>query len=215
MAPVPAVDSDRGSESSLTARALPWIAALALHALFVVVAGYVLVAPRDYVRPEEETVRPFLVVRLPPPPPRLEGALADTTVNILPRFRPRIPMPQGVPLIMTRERGSAAEALFRYWCTNRPDTIESTGRMCPSDVPFNGLAALPERGMIGEPDASALLGADDRGYTIDEAAVRRGWVKPKPPSGQDALQGKTDKTTGAKSDEVYGGYPWDVTPTGR
>ena len=215
MASVPAVALRPGSQSTVAGRALPWIAALALHVVFFIMLGVLMKPPPDFIEPETQPEQVMAVVRLPPPPPQLAGAFAETPASIMPRFRPRIPMPQGVPLIMTREPGSAAEALFRYWCTNRPDTIESTGRMCPSDVPFNGLAALPERGLIGAPDASTLLGAADRGYTIDEAAVRRGWVKPKPQTGQDALSNKTDKTTGAKSDEVYGGYPWEATPTGR
>lgn len=115
---------------------------------------------------------------------------------------------------MTTERGSAAEALFRYWCSKRPDTIEATGRMCPSDVVMNGLSALPERGLRGNPDAGSLFSAGDQGYTIDEAAARRGWVKPEPPTGQDAQKVTTDKIAGPHSDGVYGGFPWDVTPTG-
>ena len=206
-----------GSPTKVTRRAAPWAAAIALHVVLVLLAGY-LIAPPQYLfklePPDEE--HHFAVVHLPPPPPRLEGELAATAISIMPRFRPRYFLPKGVPLITTREYGNAAEALFRYWCMNRPDTIEATGRMCPSDVPFNGLAALPQRnGLIGEPDAGTLLGAGDQGMTLDEAAARRGWVKPKPPTGQDALRAKTDKTVGAHSDDVYGGMPWDATPTGR
>jgi len=215
MASVPSVAQSRGSQSLVTARALPWIAAIALHLLLVVLAGYLITPPHDYLKPEPAAERSFAVVRLPPPPPRLEGAPSDVAMSIMPRFRPRYYLPKGVPLITTAPYGSPAEALFRYWCTNRPDTIEASGRMCPSDVPFNGLAALPERGTGRDDDASTLLGAGDRGYTVDEAAVRRGWIKPKPPTGQDALKNQTDKTTGAHSDDVYGGYPWEQTPTRR
>jgi len=45
--------------------------------------------------------------------------------------------------------------------------------------------------------------------------VRRGWIKPKPPKGQDAQKAVTDKTVGAHSDDVYGTYPWDVTAHSR
>ena len=201
---------------SIIRRVVPLSAAIALHIVLVLTAGYLIAPPHEFLRPEPPEEHHYVVVHLPPPPPRLEGELAATSASIMPRFRPRYYLPRGTPLITTHQYGNAAEALFRYWCSNRPDTIESTGRMCPSDVPFNGLAALPERnGLIGEPDASTLLGADDRGMTLDEAAARRGWVKPKPPSGQDALKAKTDKTVGAHSDEVYGGYPWEATPTGR
>ncbi|MBI1213885.1 MAG: hypothetical protein GC190_20680 [Alphaproteobacteria bacterium] len=204
-----------GSRKSMIRHAAPWGAAVVLHVLFFIAFGYLIAPPPDLLKPDE-TVVPLAWVHLAPPPPRLEGELAPTSISIMPRFRPRYYLPKGVPLISTREYGNAAEALFRYWCTNRPDTIESTGRLCPSDVPFNGLAALPEHnGLIGNSDAGALLGAGDRGYTIDEAAARRGWVKPKPPTGQDGLQTKTDKATGAHSDDVYGGYPWDATPYGH
>lgn len=200
----------------MTRRIAPVSAAVALHILLVLAAGYLIAPPREMLKPEPPAERPFAVVRLPPPPPRLEGELAPTAVTIMPHFRPRYFLPKGVPLITTREYGNAAEALFRYWCSNRPDTIEATGRLCPPDTAFNGLAALPQRsGLIGEPDAGALLGAGDQGMTLDEAAARRGWIKPKPPTGQDALKNKTDKTVGAHSDDVYGGFPWDATPTGR
>ena len=215
MAAVPHPASAGGMRKFVSRRALPWAAAIALHILLVALAGYLIAPPLDYMKQEPPRDHPFAVVRLPPPPPKLDGTLSDVSINILPRFRPRYRLPQGVPLITTTERGSAAEALFRYWCSNRPDTIEAAGRMCPSDVVMNGLAALPERGLIGNADASSLFGAGDRGYTVDEAAARRGWVKPKPPTGQDALKAKTDKTTGAHSDDVYGGYPWEATPTGR
>lgn len=215
---MPSVPSEAvrpGSLKFASTRAFPWAAAIALHVLLVILAGYLIAPPRFALKPEREKEEVFAVVRLPPEPPRIQGAPADTSFNIMPRFRPRYHLPKGVPLITTTERGSAAEALFRYWCTNRPDTIEAAGRMCPSDVPFNGLAALPERGGLGNDDASTLLGAADRGMTLDEAAVRRGWAKPRPPAGQDALKETTDKTTGAHSDEVYGIYPWEATPTRR
>jgi hypothetical protein len=205
-----------GSQTIVIRRAAPWAAAVVLHVLFFIAAGYLITAPPEWLKSEPDTEQSFEVVHLPPPPPRVDGELAPTSSSIMPRFRPRYFLPRGVPLITTHEYGSAAEALFRYWCSNRPDTIEAAGRLCPSDVPFNGLAALPERnGLIGEPDAGALLGAGDQGMTLDEAAVRRGWIKPKPPTGQDALKAKTDKTVGAHSDDVYGGFPWDATPTGR
>ena len=196
-------------------RALPWACAIALHIVLVLFASYLIAPPRDFLKQEPPQQQPFAVVRLPPPPPKLDGALANVSISIMPRFRPRIVRPEGVPLLMTTERGSAAEALFRYWCSNRPDTIEAAGRMCPSDVMMNGLAALPERGTLGNPDAGTLLGAQDQGYTLDEAATRRGWVKPKPPTGQDAQKAITDKTVGAHSDDVYGGYPWDAKPNSR
>ena len=178
-------------------------------------AGYLITPPQEFAKLEPPEVTPLTFIRLPPPPPKLDGALADVAISIMPRFRPRIVMPRGVPLITTTERGSPAEALFRYWCSNRPDTIEAAGRACPSDVMTNGYAALPDRGLIGDADAGTLLGAQDQGYTIDEAAVRRGWIKPKPPKGQDAQKAVTDKTVGAHSDDVYGNYPWDVTAHSR
>ena len=204
-----------GQPSVLNRRALPWACAIALHILIILFAGYLISPPVDFVKQEPPRELPFTFVRLPPPPPKLDGALADLSLSIMPRFRPRMVMPRGVPLRMTTEHGSAAEAFFRYWCANRPDTIEATGRMCPSDVVMNGLAALPERGLLGNRDAGSLFGAGDRGYTIDEAAVRRGLVKPRPPAGQDAQKAPTDKTTGAHSDDVYGGFPWEAKPTGH
>ena len=207
--------SGGGVRNFVNRRARPWAAAIGLHILLALFAGYLIAPPIDFVKQEPPREVPIAVVRLPPPPPKLDVAFAGIALSIMPRFRPRIVKPVGVPLQMTTERGSAAEALFRYWCANRPDTIEATGRMCPSDVVMNGLAALPERGLLGNPDAGSLLGAGDRGYTIDEAAARRGWVKPKPPTGQDAQKATTDKVTGPHSDDVYGGYPWDVTSTHR
>jgi hypothetical protein len=204
-----------GMPNFVSRRALPWAAAIALHVLLAVFAGYLIAPPIDFVKQEPPRDEPFAFVRLPPPPPKIDAALADIAIAIMPRFRPRVVRPVGVPLQMTTERGSAAEAIFRYWCANRPDTIEATGRLCPSDVVMNGLAALPERGLLGDPDAGSLFGAGDQGYTIDEAAARRGWVKPKPRIGQDAQKAKTDKVTGPHSDDVYGGYPWDATPRGR
>ena len=196
-------------------RALPWACAIGLHVLLLLFAGYLISPPRDFVKQEPPREQPFAFVRLPPPPPKLDGALSDVAISIMPRFRPRIVMQQGAPLITSSQHGSAAEALFRYWCANRPDTIEAAGRQCPSDVVMNGLAALPERGLLGNRDAGDLFGAGDQGYTIDEAAARRGWVKPKPPSGQDAQKATTDKVTGPHSDDVYGGYPWDATPNSK
>lgn len=204
-----------GVSRFINRRALPWACAIALHIVIVLFAGYLIAPPLDFLKQQTPREESFAVVRLPPPPPKLQGALADVSISIMPRFRPRVVMPRGAPLQMTTERGSAAEALFRYWCANRPDTIEATGRMCPSDVIMNGLAALPERGLLGNQDAGALLGAGDQGYTIDEAAARRGWVKPKPPSGQENQKAVTDKVTGPHADDVYGGYPWDVTPTSK
>jgi hypothetical protein len=216
MAPVPSAASAVNMPKFVRRRALPWTAAIVLHILLFAFAGYLIAPPLDYMKKDQlQEAPPLLVVRLPPPPPKMTGELAAIASTIMPRFRPRYHMPKGVPLITTTQRGSPAEALFRYWCSNRPDTIEATGRLCPSDVIMNGLAALPERGLIGDADASTLLGAADRGYSIDEAAVRRGWVKPKPPIGQDGLKGKTDKVTGAHSDGVYGDYPWDVKQSGR
>ena len=204
-----------GAPSFVRRRALPWGLAIALHVLLFLFAGYLIEAPLDFLKREPPREQSFAVVRLPPPPPKLNGALAEINTTIMPRFRPRVVRPSGVALQMTTVRGSAAEAIFRYWCANRPDTIEATGRNCPSDVVMNGLAALPERGLLGDNDAGALLGAADRGYTLDEAAVRRGWIKPHPPSGQDAQAETTDKVTGPHSSDVYGGKPWDMKPTDK
>ncbi len=194
--------------------AVPWGAAIGLHVLLFLFAGYLIAPPFDFLKDEKLVVKPVTFERLPPPPPKLEGDLAAVTITMSPRFRPRIVKPQGVPLKMTNEFGSPAVALFRYWCANRPDTMEATGRTCPNDVPFTGLAALPQQALSNHADAGALFGPGDQGYTIDEAAARRGWVKPKP-SAEAAQRAKTDKTVGAHSDDVYGGMPWDATPYGH
>src|SRR4051794_10454536 len=92
---------DGDQSNSVSRRALPWTGAIILHVLLFVFAGYLIAPPRDFLKEEPPERTAFAVVRLPPPPPRLDGAPAEMSASITPRFRPRIVRPVGVPLIMT------------------------------------------------------------------------------------------------------------------
>lgn len=185
-----------------------WAVAIALHAVFIVVLALMIRAPDFVVEPEVDT--PLVVVNVPPPPPPLEVPNEGYIAAMSPRFRPRQAARVMAPHESSRT-GSAAEALFRYWCENRPDTAEATGRMCPSDVIMNGLAALPDRGLLGQNDMASI---GMPGYTLEEAGVQRGWRKRRPPTGQDGLAQK-DASHRDDASEVFGGFPWDAKPGGH
>lgn len=200
---------DKTAPTGSARQAASWAVAVVLHVFFLFVLGLMISAPDD---PEPIGVEtPMLVVNIPPPPPPLEAPNEGFNTDISPRFRPR-PTPRMFEPAQSARVGSAAEALFRYWCANRPDTAEATGRMCPSDVVMNGLAALPNRGLLNQDDMTSALGMP--GYTLEEAGVQRGWRKPRAPSGQDGMASR-EQSHRDDTAEVFGGFPWDAKPTGR
>lgn len=119
-----------------------------------------------------------------PPPPDLSN-LTDAPPSSLPlRFRPQNRMLRAHPGIDTNTPVSALRLRLNL---NPCDPAADDGIEKPECAP-------PSQWQRADRDASVLLGAKAQGYTLDEVAVARGWIKPKPSRGQDSMAAKTDMT---------------------
>ncbi len=132
--------------------------------------------------------RPFEIVmrRIAPPPPALDalGLSESPPAALPPRFRPRSPSRQALPDL--RLDGAIPPAQVRL-----------NLNPCPLDDPDSlrrpGCTPSPDW-LRADRDVSDLLGSNAQGYTLDEIAAARGWIKAKPRTGQDAMAAATDAT---------------------
>jgi hypothetical protein len=160
-------------------------AAVAINALLFWLAS---IAPMGHLPGVEQAPREapveIVVRRRVPPPPDL-SRLADTPSAVLPpRFRPRSPVLKPIPDLRR-------ETLLP------PPRLRLNLNPCDPADDDQGLrpdCAPPRDWVRADRDASDLLGSQTQGYSLDEVAVARGWIKPKPRTGQDAMAAQTDTT---------------------
>jgi hypothetical protein len=166
-----------------------WLASLAggaaLNAVFILLAS---LAPVGHLPPmpqREIAAAPIEIVvhRRALPPPSLDALAAEAPPTLLPpRFQPRMSLRQTLP------GGAPQLALPQLRLNLNPCTPEDERRAAAPEC-------VAEREWLrADRDAAELLGPNAQGYTLDEVAVARGWIKPKPRSGQDAMAATTDAT---------------------
>jgi hypothetical protein len=146
--------------------------ALVLHVL----ALWVLAHSISFQFVVEKPVEPKIVALAPqlmPPPPDVEKLGSVDAIQTLPRFRPRVPA-----VVPQRQRmmGDPALAIWTYLCNRDTSLTEATNVFCPTDFSIDlGLNdPLNRRGDVG-----ALFGPDTTTMSLDEAAAKKGWAKPK------------------------------------
>jgi hypothetical protein len=161
--------------------------AAGLNALFILLATWAPQSPRHAQNPpakprsvDIEIIRRFRV----PPPPNLNALRAEAPPATLPtRFKPR-QVQTGAPPPQT------AQDMLKL-----PPRLRLNLDLCrPTDPDARDAAncAPPDQWRRADSDASDLLGPETQGYTLDEVAVARGWIKAKPRTGQDAMATTTD-----------------------
>lgn len=149
-------------------------AALLVHAaaVWALVVSISFQLPVEVAPPEPKIVA--LAPQLQPPPPAVETyGPVDVTVK-LPRFRPR--QPAAVPERQKRE-GDPALAIWSYLCNRDISLSEATRVGCPTDFGNVDLSVLDPLNRTG--DVGALFGADTATMSLEEAAAKRRWLRPK------------------------------------
>lgn len=148
------------------------VIALVVHALVL----WALAGSMSFQLPVEKAPEPKIVAlapRLLPPPPDVETFGPVEVITTLPRFRPRVPAE--TPQRMRRE-GDPALAIWTYLCNRDIDLSEAAQVGCPTDFGNVNLGVLDPLNRTG--DVGALFGADTTTMSMDEAAKKKGWVKP-------------------------------------
>lgn len=135
-----------------------------------------------------------VAARLTPPPPDVEAFGPVDVIATLPRFRPRAPAL--VPQRQKRE-GDPALAIWTYLC-NRDGELSTAARVgCPTDFSLVDMGLFDPLNRTG--DVGALFGADTATMSLDEAAKKKGWLKPKPGWAADGARAK-DSSVGPGHD---------------
>jgi hypothetical protein len=150
-------------------------------------------------------VEPQIVaVAMPPPrPPDVETFGTTDSPVILPRFRPREPL--GLTPEIRQRRGDPALAVWRYLCNRDPALGEAAQRACPEDLRQVDVGVRDPLNRQG--DAGVMIGNGTATMSLEEAGVKRGWIKPRPPRGQSGLAGTTDRVDKPKDHELYEDLP--------
>lgn len=162
--------------------------AVGVAVLFHIVVLWALGYSISFQLPVEPPLEPKIVLVAPtlsPPPPDVETIGPVDVMLAVPRFRPRVPAV--VPQRQQRE-GDPALAVWSYLCNRDYSLSQATRVGCPPDLSgfdFSLLDPLNRSGDIG-----ALLGTDTTTMSLDEAATKRGWVKPKSPLQADGARAK-------------------------
>jgi hypothetical protein len=166
-----------------------WLASLGaaalINALFVALATLAPMGNLPRAQPQTNATPLEIVRRIrPPPPPDLTASQAEAPPTILPpRFRPR-------PLPAINAASNPAASTLPLRLRLNLNSCEAAG---PHDPPAPDCKTSAEW-LRADRDASDLLGPAAQGYTLDEVAAARGWIKPKPRGGQDAMAATTDAT---------------------
>ena len=180
------------------------VAALAFHVLAIGALALAI----SFQLPQPEVVEPRVVAiaTKPPPPPDVEVAgPANDVLLMSPRFRPREPL--GVPPEVREKSGSPGLAVWTYLC-NKNDTLsEAANKACPPET--FGTADMSVRDPLNrQGDAGVMFGAETSTMTLQEAGIKRGWMKKPPAQGQSGLAETTDQPDIPGQAEFYKENPW-------
>jgi hypothetical protein len=184
------------------------LGALAVHALVLTA----LVWSISFQPPPLEVIEPRIVAisPAPPPPPDVSSALADIDAPMMvPRFRPREPLGMNPE---RRERfGDPALAIWKHLCNRDTALSEAAQRACP---PLGYSADMSVRDPLNrQGDAGVMLGAETATMSLEEAGVKRGWIRPPAQRGQSGLAAKTDQVNQPAGPELFETLPTLKGPT--